>query len=84
MAILRSTLNLDLAYEKSGGVADELEGALARALKELRYSNSIVANSDYRATVDELAGQVRQQATQVVQAIKAKKELAKIRHDQIR
>ena len=74
VAILRSTLNLDLAYEKSGGVADELEGALARALKELRYSNSIVANSDYRATVDELAGQVRQQATQVVQAIKAKKE----------
>lgn len=70
--VLRKSQNLDYAYEHSEGIVEELERALFRALKELRYANSIVANVKHKQHIEDLAKQVRQQATSTVQAMAAK------------
>jgi hypothetical protein len=74
IAILKSRNDLNIAYEKSGGVAQELQTSLGQALKELRYSNSIVANVEYEKSIDDLAHDVNQQAEQIAQSIRAKKK----------
>jgi len=71
--VLRKQNDLEYAYEHSEGIVEELEASLGRALKELRYSNSIVANVTHHSTIEDLARQVREQATQVLRAISAKK-----------
>jgi hypothetical protein len=71
-AYLRKTKDLELAYEKSEGIAEELESSLGRALSELRYANSIIANVPFRLALENLARQVRQQAMQVFQTFSAK------------
>jgi hypothetical protein len=68
--VLRRTKSLDVAYERSGGVVQELSGALSLALTQLRYANSVVANADQDDLVLELSSKVLEQAkslhTQVV------------------
>lgn len=71
---LKRTRNLDVAYESSEGAVVELEKALARALKHLRYANSIVANVDSNRDVESLARSVLQQAKQVVSTLAGKDE----------
>jgi hypothetical protein len=69
--VLESTENLQLAYEKAGGVEHELQVALNRALKELRYGNSIAANVTANDEVRELAQTVFQQARQLNKALES-------------
>lgn len=61
-SVLKNTKSLDVAYERSGGVVQELSGALSVALTQLRYANSVIANADHDELVTELASKVLEQA----------------------
>jgi hypothetical protein len=66
---LRQTNSLDLAYERSEGISNQLSEALLRALNELRYANGAVANARPAGLVEELANKVFEQAETLRDAI---------------
>lgn len=75
--VLKKTKSLDVAYERSGGVVQEVSGALSVALAQLRYANSVIANASHDELVSELTGKVFEQAKSLHAQVLAKAVAAK-------
>jgi ParB/Sulfiredoxin domain len=69
---LRSTKDLDLAFERSEGMSTEVAATLSRVLGELRYANSLIAN----VVVDDLFIELAEKIVQQAEALFAQAESA--------
>lgn len=76
-SILKKTKSLDIAYEQSGGIVQEISGALSVALNQLRYVNSVIANAGHDGLVADLAEKVLEQAESLSAQVQAKAKTQK-------